>query len=434
MIAMFPHGGFLSEVSRAIEIAAALRARGEEVVFASRGGPYIHLLDEAGCPWTRLEPGLDDAGARGFLGALLDMGKGDRPFYEDAELAAAIDAEVAFLRASGARMAVTGFTLSTYVSARFAGVPLATVHGGSFVPPVLAHSLCPAPVNPPHPGAARLPPFIGRWLANWAPALLARPVEQLNRHAGARGVERLSSLCSLMCGDLTLVTELPEVLGLSAEALEGWTPRWPFRLRSGTSFRFTGPLYARLDRAVPPEVDTFLSDPEPVVLVAPTSVSEPLLRAVIAGARTSGARLLVAATVHDVRDLADERTCVAGVLPNHLVLPRVAAAVLMGGQGSVQTAMAAGTPFVGLPYHGEQELNVAVAERLGMALRMSPEAAGSAALGKAVRRLLDEPSFSPAAAAAARRYAGVDGAARAADTIVAYLGARGGYQSPPGPP
>lgn len=421
MIAFLPHCAFLSEVSRAIEIGAALRARGVPVAFAARGGPYAHLLDEAGLDWTPIAPGMDGAGARAFLDALLDMGKGDRPFYDDAELATAIDAEVDFLRATGARMAVTGFTLSAYVSTRLAGIPLATDHGGSFVPPILSHSLCPVPVNPPHPGLARLPTFLGRWLANRVPALISRPVAQLNRHADARGVERLSALCSLMCGDLTLVTELPEMLGLPAEALEGWSPHWPFRLRAGTTFRWTGPLYARLDRPVPAEVDAFLAGDGPVVYVAPTSVSEDLLRTVIAGARTAGARILVAATVHDVRDLADERTCVVGILPNHLVLPRVAAAVLMGGQGSVQTTLAAGTPFVGLPFHGEQELNVAVAERLGVALRMSPADAGSPALGRALRRLLDEPSFARAGAAAARMYAGVDGAARAADAILQYL-------------
>jgi UDP:flavonoid glycosyltransferase YjiC (YdhE family) len=112
---------------------------------------------------------------------------------------------------------------------------------------------------------------------------------------------------------------------------------------------------------------------------------------------------------------------VAGVLPNHLILPRVAAAVLMGGQGSVQTAIAAGVPFVGLPFHGEQELNVAVAERLGMALRMSPAVAGTPALGTALRRLLDEPSFARAGQAAARLYMGVDGAGRAAEVILDYL-------------
>lgn len=48
--------------------------------------------------------------------------------------------------------------------------------------------------------------------------------------------------------------------------------------------------------------------------------------------------------------------------------------------------MASGTPFVGLVYHGEQELNVAAAERIGMAIRMAPAAAETPALTDAVRR------------------------------------------------
>ena len=66
--------------------------------------------------------------------------------------------------------------------------------------------------------------------------------------------------------------------------------------------------------------------------------------------------VLVAGTVHDLRDLealAPGRVVVEGVLPSHRVLPRVAAAVLTGGQGSVQAALSSGTPFVGIPLHAE---------------------------------------------------------------------------------
>lgn len=422
MIAFLPNCGFLSEVSRTTAIADALRRRGVPVAIAARGGPYAHLIDEAGFTWTRLDPPMDDDRARRFLDAILSMGVTDLPFYDDDELTAAIDAEVAFLRDVGARIAVTGFTLSSYVSARLAGIPLATDHGGTFLPPVLAHGLCPAPVHPPDPGMARLPVRVQRWIANRAPALVVRTVGQLNRHAAQRGVEPIPSLLGLMCGDLTMVTEVPEVLGLSAPDVEQWRPRWPYRVRTGTTFRFTGPLFARLDRPIPPELDAWLSAPEPVVYLACTSVHEPFLRELVGRARQAGARLLVGATIHDLRDLADDRTYIAGVLPNHLVMPRVAATVIMGGQGSVQTAIASGTPFVGLPYHGEQELNVAVAERLGLAIRMSPRDATTAALPAAIRRLLDEPSFATAARAAASHYAGVDGAARAADALLAYLG------------
>lgn len=54
-----------------------------------------------------------------------------------------------------------------------------------------------------------------------------------------------------------MVTELPSVLGLSAGALERWTPRPPFRVPNGTTFRFTGPLFAHLNLPIPDDVDAF---------------------------------------------------------------------------------------------------------------------------------------------------------------------------------
>ncbi|GAA4402795.1 hypothetical protein GCM10023168_13710 [Fodinibacter luteus] len=425
MILLLPHALFLSEVSRAVQIAMALRDRGIPVAFGSRGGSYAHLIEAAGFPVSRLEPGLTPEMEQSFLEAILAMGpRTSRDFYTDTELVAAVDAEVALIQEVRADLVITGFTLSAYLSTRVAGVPLATDHGGSFVPPVLAHGLCPVAVNPPDPNLAKLPHRVQHWIANRAPALIRGPVAQLNRHAAQRGVDPLPRLLGLMCGDLTLVTDLPAVLGLSEHELERWEPRWPFRLRPGTTFRFTGPLFAHLDLPVPPAVDEFLDGDDPVVYVAPTSVSEPLLRSIVERTRETGHRVLVAATVHDLTDLADDRTLVCGILPNHEVMPRVAAAVIMGGQGSVQTAIASGTPFVGLPYHGEQELNVAVAERLGMAIRMSPGEVTTPALTDAVARLLTQPRYGAAARSAAGLYADVDGAALAADVILAWLAER----------
>jgi len=423
MIVLLPHCGFLSEVSRSLELAQALANRDVAVLFASRGGAHEHLITDAGFPLRTLGPVLDPSDFHRFVRALSAM-DGVEPLLEDQELQQAVAAEVELIREVGAELVVTGFTLSAYLSTRVAGVPLATEHGGSFVPPVLAHGLCPAPVNPSDPGLAKLPGFVQRRLVNRVPALLRKVTTQLNAHADSLGVERVPGMLGLMCGDLTLVTEAAEVLGLSTPQVEQWRPRWPFRLRSGTTFRLTGPLFARLDLPVPPAVNDFLAGGEPVVYLAPTSVEEGLLRELVIAARTAGSKLLVGATVHDVADLADERTMIAGVLPNHLVMPRVAAAVIMGGQGSVQTAIASATPFVGLPLHGEQELNVALAERLGMAIRMSPRLASTPGLGAAVRRLLEEPSFAASARAASHHYDGVDGAACAADTIVSWLGER----------
>lgn len=425
MIAFLPHGAFLSEVSRAIEIAKALRARGTAVAFAARGGPYTHLVAAAGFDLHELEPRANDLTDRRFLEALLRMGpRTSIDFFTDEELRTSVQAELSFLRNVGAVAALTGFTLSAYLSTRLVGIPLIADHGGAFVPPVLARRLCPPAVNPPDPNLAKLPPRAQHWLANRAPAFIKSPVAQLNRHAAELGLAPMPGMMSLMCGDLTLVTELPQILGMSNQDLENWKPKWPFRGASGSSFRFTGPLYARLDLPVPPEVEAFLTSDEPIVYLTPTSVRESFLRSLVERTKETSARVLVGATIHDVTDLADDRTLVTGVLPNHVIMPRVDAAVMMGGQGSVQTAIASGTPFVGLPYHGEQELNIAVAERLGMAIRMAPNAAETPQLTDAIARLLQDPSFAETASRAARQYEGIDGAALAADAVLAWLSAR----------
>ena len=421
LIALLPNCAFLSETSRMLALARALRERGNDVLLATQGGPYEYLLDQAGFGWERLSPGADADDARRFLDAVLTMGNEDLPFYPPEVLRAAVRSEAELFRSRGVRLAVSGFTLSAYLSTRLVGIPLATSHGGSFVFPVLEQGLAPVPVNPPRPDMVRLPHWVQRRIANLAPRFLTGTVAPLNDVAAELGVEGIPNLVALMCGDLTLVTDTPEMLGVPRDRFESWRPRWPSKARSGTTFRCTGPLFAQLDLPVPDRVDAFLAVNPSTVYVAPTSVFEPFLRDLVAAVRAAGSPVLVAGTVHDLSDLEDERTMVAGTLPNHLVMPRAAACVVMGGQGSVQSAMAAGTPLVGLPYHGEQELNVAVAARQGMAIAVSPRAVPGDGVTTAVRRLLDDPSFARNAERVRAAYAGIDGAGQAADAILTYL-------------
>ncbi len=422
MIVLLPNCAFLSETSRALALAKALRAQGEVVSIASHGGPYARLLDEAGEAWARLEPELTPALARAFVDAVVDLGKSSDPLHDLEWARAAVAAEAHYLRSMNARLCVIGFTLTAYVSARMAKVPLATVPGGSFVPASMAARLCPAPVNPPAPGAERLPTWLARLLANTAPKFLTAPVRWLNTLAKESGVEPVPSLLGLMCGDLTLVTGLPEVLGIPAEKLEAWRPGWLSGVRPGTRLVYGGPMFAELELPIPPRVETFLSAPGPVVYLAPTSVRGERLREMIAAVRAAGARVLVSATIHDVRDLEADDVRVEPVLPNHRVLPRVALVVAMGGQGTISSAMAAGTPIVGFPFHGEQELNVALAERRGMAARLPLTATGSPLLTETVRRMLADPAVRAAADATRALYAGVDGPGRTAAAIRRYLG------------
>jgi UDP:flavonoid glycosyltransferase YjiC (YdhE family) len=420
MIVLMPHCGFLSETSRMLHIAQALRSRGEAVALATHGGPYTRVLADAGLPWTQLEPAMDAARCASYLRDLVQIGRPGVRLQPPDEVRRSVAAEAQFLRAQRARLVVIGFTLTAYLSSRVAGIPLAASHGGSYVPPVFQRGLAPAPTTMPIPGTEWLPAWLKRKIANAGPQRLSDPTRFLNDVAAELGVERVPTLAALMLGDLTLVTDVPQVLGVPQAELESWRPRGN-AYRPGTRLVYSGPLFAKLDHPVPAAIEPFLDGSRPTAYVVLSSSTPEMLRAVVARVRAAGLRVIVGATIHDFGPNNEADVVVAGILPSHEVMPRVHAVVCMGGQGTVQCAMASGVPLVGIPLHPEQELNVDLAVRHGTGLAVAPRHAHSERLTAAVRRIVHEPAFAAQAQRVRGHYAGVDGAARAADAIRAYL-------------
>ncbi|GIG91877.1 glycosyltransferase [Plantactinospora endophytica] len=424
MICLIPHCAYLSQTSRMLEIHRALTARGVPVRVATHGGTYEHLLASAGVSYDVLGPPMTPERCARFLRDQPSTGSVRQSAYTDDELRAYVRAEVDYFRAHGITVAVTGFTLSTVLSTQVAGIGLVTEHSASWVPPVFERGLLPVPTRPVVPALRFLPDRLVRRLLNAAPPRVDFYCAGFNRVAAELGVPPVPSLAALLLGDLTLVTELPEVLGVPAAEIAAWSPAGRRGYRPETRLCCTGPLFAHLDVPVPERVDRFLDQPGPVVYVAVTSSPPELVRAAVRSLAALDARVLVAATVHDLGDLESARVMVGGVLPSHLVMPRVDLAVTAGGQGSVQTAMAAGTPLLGLPLQVEQELNLALLERLGAARRIALRHAGTTALATAAREMLADPGHRRAAERIRDHYAAVDGAANAADAVIGYADSR----------
>ncbi len=423
MIALFPNCGFLSETSRMLHIARALQDRGEQVCIATHGGPYTRVLDQAGMPYTLLEPRMDDTRCQQYLRDLTQIGRPGVRLQAADEVHGSVAAEVAFLRAQNARLLVIGFTLTGFLSSRVVGIPLATSHGASYVPPVFERGLAPVPTTMSIPGTEWLPAWLKRKIANGGARRLTDPVRFLNDVAQVLGVEPVPTLAALMLGDLTLVTDVPEVLGIPAAELEAWRPKRSKAYRSGTRLVYTGPLFAKLDLPIPAHVQPFLDGARPTAYVALSSASPRMLRTVVQRVRQAGVRVIVGATIHDYGPVEDPEIVVGGILPSHLIMPGVNVAVTMGGQGSVQTAMSSGTPVIGIPLHAEQELNVDLAARHGAGLAIAPRHVHGTALTAAVRRVVGDVRFAAQAAKVRALYARVDGAATAAQAIQTYLNA-----------
>ena len=136
----------------------------------------------------------------------------------------------------GASCVVTGFALTTLLSSRVARIPLVTDHAGSWVPPVTERKMLPAPMRSTLPLGRFFPESLSRWLSNTIPARVALWCGPFNRVAAELGVESVPSFAALLLGDLTLVTDCPEVLGISKAELEAWRPD-PRRYRPATRLR-----------------------------------------------------------------------------------------------------------------------------------------------------------------------------------------------------
>ena len=112
-------------------------------------------------------------------------------------------------------------------------------------------------------------------MQNAGPARLGVYTAGFNRVAAELGVEPVPSFAALLLGDLTLVTDVPELLGLPRAQVDGWTPRDPRRYRPGTRLRYTGPLFAHLDlpsltTSGPSWRDSGLSSTSPSTQAPPT--------------------------------------------------------------------------------------------------------------------------------------------------------------------
>jgi UDP:flavonoid glycosyltransferase YjiC (YdhE family) len=412
LITLLPHCGYLSETSRMLEIHQALRRRGVPARLATHGGTYEYLLGDH----DRIEPHLTPERSREVVQTTIGSG---RALYTDTEIRTFAEAEADYFRAHGTRAVVTGFTLTAHLSSRLAGIPLVTEHGGSWIPPVFERGLMPAPVPGPFlPRTYRLlPKPLRRKAFNLAAQRARYFTGGFNRVAAALGVQGVPSLTALLNGDLTLVPESPEILGIPAADLDAWRPTSP-AYRPQTRLRATGPLYAHLALPVPDRVADFLTRPGPLVYVAITSAGPDLTDAVVAALAPLPVRVLVAGTTRHTSD----RVLAGGVLPSHEIMPHADLAITAGGQGSVQTAMATGTPLLGLPLQPEQDLNLGLVERRGAARHLAPAHAGTGRLTRLARHMLREPRYRDAAQTIQRHYATLDGPAAAATAILDHLG------------
>lgn len=406
-----------------ISIYHALKKQGAPVMVATHGGTHEPLLKQSGVPYEIVGPQMSNTRCVEFVKSGAGMGPPTQSFYSDQELRTYVKAEAELFQKHGVRAAITGFTMSATLSTQVAKIPLITEHSGAYLPPIWERNLIEAPVTPMIPWLKYLPTFVRRKIANHGGNKLDLYLSGFHRIGDEFGLPKIPSFAALMLGNVALVTEVSDVLGISDYEMRTWAPKepgyWP-----NTKLRYTGPIYAELDIPVPPRVEEFLQGSHPIVYVAITSSPAETIRSAIENLRSLNVRILVAGTVHEkaLKDLESDRVLVEGILPSHKIMPHVDLALIAGGQGSVQCALASGVPILGVPLQPEQDLNVALLEKATIAKRISPAQLRTDKLRTSAQEILENPQYRTGAQRIQRAYNLLNGPDCCAKTIIELFG------------
>ncbi len=343
----FPNCAYLSETSRMIEIYKDLKSRGVEVIMATHGGPYEWLFEENGINCHIVQPHFDNQRARDYV--LTNTGeKGIAEFYTEEELTEHVRSEMTFFEANDVTGVITGFTLSLGISARAYKIPYYVTHLGSFVPPVFEKNM----LVPTLVLNLKIFKIIPRaWLIAMVNNMMFKSgiaTKSFNKVAKKFGVESFKSMEEMMMGDTVIVTDVPEILGIPKEEMEQWQPSEKHQkyYNHKSQLYYGGAIYAKLFGEVSGEVTGFLDTDLPKIYIALTSGQSEVIERVYEGIKSMNAKIVILSTVHKIKETTHDNILVVDHLPSHKVMPLMDLAIIHGGQGSIQTAIASGTPVI----------------------------------------------------------------------------------------
>ena len=387
-----------------IEVARALDPA-HRAVFMGYEDDFVHLIRKAGFEYHPCSPSWSAQERQRAID--FDQGKAIRSPFTRELVAARVAVERRMIRQHRAAAVVIGSNVTSMISAPAEGVPLyypvPFALTGPQVRPVRRFRFV-AGDGPIAGTADRIATAAFRWIYTRAP-LAPRALSAV---AHANGVSPLRTVASLLEADVNLVTVMPWELD-------------DFALPE--NYQRVGPIFAHLGGEVPDLVRALAAAPEPLVYLGLGSSARREL-ALAAATQLGALPINVIAPIRhylEPGDVVPPNIHVTDLLPAHLLGGLVDAAVLHGGQGTVQTACATGIPFVGMGLQPEQAWNVRVCQRQGNAIAFSPKHVSKPAFPAAVRRILDDPAYRNAATRVREQYQREDGAAAAARIIEAAL-------------
>jgi UDP:flavonoid glycosyltransferase YjiC (YdhE family) len=358
-ILVTPHGEVLAHTTRALMIAEELRMRGAKVAFAMRGDKSA-IVKAAGFS-------VQDIVDVPLRDILRRHRQGNAKLCSESQASECVQADLQILEQEKPDIVLSDFRLSMAAAARIRKIPHVSILNSTWTPYLDKKKV--RILWPEHTKFGTALGKLSRFLAgpdlmrfrfldvifqSIFERVLVYGASPFNKIQTAHGLSRSIDLYHYWLGDLTLVPEYPSFMPLRKDAPDSVQMIGPL-VWQGTNFSEIEKLEPALDRT------------RATVYVTVGSTGDPkLFQLMIDAANRRNWNLII--TQAGLADIPSSRNIfVYDFLPGEAAMRLSDVTVCQGGSGTINQAIAANCPFVGVASTSDQEWNLDRASRLGIA-------------------------------------------------------------------
>ena len=361
-------GWNIAETTRMIEVASIFKDD-YECHFFSYGGQFEHLVEEAGYKLHQLTPQEDEKKIEHLW--KVDRGETFKQPWTLDELRARIQSELKLIDQLNPAFAFLGSVLTFSLSCKVKQVRLFNVFPINLSKPYLEAGL---PLSP------FLPNWINR-LTGWILLNVPLLMKNFRKVYQEYGFKPPKNALEIWSGDVNIAADIKEV-SLLKELPSDW--------------HFSGPLFAHLNKEIPQSIEEALkkSPKTKIYFAMGSSANKKILKQALACFEALDVLVVAPIQAHlSQEDKIPSNVMVTDWLPALQTLELVDVAITHGGQGTVQTTVMAGKPFMGIGMQPEQAINIHTFVTFGNALQLPKNKVTQKRFEKALNDLIKNESY-----------------------------------------
>ena len=376
-----------------VEIAKRYMELGGEAIFFTYGKKYEQLVKDLGCKTINMDTEIPEEVSSEVKELQYKYHSENVPiekifihffsrhFHVNIK---PIEREIKAFKRKKVELVLTPFDFFAKISTRAAGIPLVFLSSGVVTPPYFKSNLATFPDAYESIFTRYIPQSIKNRLTNKYALRCKWTIKGFNKLAKHFNVAPMNHFLDLFCGDYTLIADEISFLNLKP------TSQFPLR-------NYVGPiipdyLFQTQRKQTDAKIRKHIEKPGRSILLSlgSSGTKQMFLDILDALNKTKYNVIAVYSTILNEDEIPrlNNNILLTKFVPSiKYVNEQVDIAIIHGGRGTVYTAAYAGKPVIGIPMQFEQQCNLDILVRHGMAIRLSKKNFNKKQLMKALREI-----------------------------------------------